>query len=87
MFDDHEQTRLTYAENPRRPQNMERLGEISEATMALIFKNYLVVLALAGLVLAFTLYIYLYRAPLLSEYFANAEKAVTEKKETPPATA
>ena len=67
---------------------MERLGEISEATMALIVKNYIVVLALASLILAFTLYIYLYRAPLLSEYFANAEKKdAAEKKETAPATA
>ena len=53
---------------------MERLSEMSEATMNLFIKNGIAVVALLILILAFALYVYLFRAPLLSEYFATAEK-------------
>jgi hypothetical protein len=58
---------------------MERLSEVSEATMALIVKNYIIVLALLGLILVFTLYIYLYRGPLMAEYFTASEKKSENK--------
>lgn len=63
---------------------MDRAREISEATLGLLFQNYYITLALLGIVLVFALYVYLYRRPFLSEYFAAAEKkeAPTEKKET-----
>ena len=62
---------------------MDRAREISEATLGLLFQNYFVVLALASIILAFALYVYLYRRPLMSEYFTDTEKkAAAEKKDT-----
>ena len=60
---------------------MDRLGEISDATLGLLIKNYTLILALLGLVLAFALYVYFVRNPL-SEFFESAPlKKETEKKE------
>jgi len=48
---------------------MERFSEMTEGRMDLL------IVALLVILLTFAVYVYLYRAPLLSEYFAaSAEK-------------
>lgn len=64
---------------PAALRTMERFSEISEATMNLFIKNGIVAVALLVIILAFALYVYLFRGPLLSEYFAAAERKETDK--------
>lgn len=60
---------------------MDRISEISEATLGLLLKNYILILTLLGLVLAFALYIYFVRNPLSEFFEGTPAKKETEKKE------
>ncbi len=63
---------------------MDQLRTISDSTLALLFKNYVLSLALLGLILAFALYIYFFRGTI-AEYFDNHEKKKSvAKTSTPP---
>jgi len=61
---------------------MDRISEISEATLGLLLKNYILILSLLGLVLAFALYVYFVRNPLSEFFEGTPAKKETEKKES-----
>jgi hypothetical protein len=66
---------------------MDDLRTISENTFSVIFKNYILVLSLLGLILAFALYVYFFRHTI-AEYFDSHQKkeikpAVEPKQATP----
>jgi hypothetical protein len=53
---------------------MDGLRELSEKTLAAIFQNYYVTLALLGVVLAFALYVYFFRGTIAEYFDAHTEK-------------
>lgn len=66
---------------------MERISELSAATVAAMTRNYVLLFALMGLVLAFAVYIYI--KPNVMEFFQGAPSktkpvAATQPRAEPP---
>jgi hypothetical protein len=49
---------------------MERVSELTSATISVLARNYILLIALVGLVLAFAVYIYM--TPKVMEFFTGA---------------
>jgi hypothetical protein len=64
---------------------MERITELSAATIAAMTRNYTLLIALMGLVLAFAVYIYI--KPNVMEFFQGSKAkpvAATQPRAEPP---
>jgi hypothetical protein len=70
------------AENRRGTQTMERISELSAATVAAMTRNYVLLIALMGLVLAFAVYIYI--KPNVMEFFQGSAGKVKPVAATQP---
>ncbi len=73
--------RATNQGNPR-PQQMDALSEMSQSALEALVRNYVIIIALAVVVLAFALYVYFFPTPF-TEYFKNPEKEGDASKKLP----